>query len=119
MDFWKLQGEGARAAIKHERQALVFVVNALPHLAIATCIVGLHLAIEMPDDPGIQRKIGAAHRSSDHESGDGDDEYDDDAPNRNAKKTKSSESSSKSSEDNESQRLFLRKAAVNPNDRHC
>ena len=82
-------------------------------------MVDLHLANEMQDNPGIQRKIGAAHRSSDHESGDGDDEYDGDAPKRNAKKTKSSESSSKSSEDNESQTLFLRKAAVNPNDRHC
>ena len=77
------------------------VVND-PRLAIATCMVDLRLAIEMPDDPGIQRKMGAAHRSPDHERNDGDDGCDDDVPKRKAKTTKSSASSSKSSGDNDS-----------------
>ena len=72
---------GALTAIKHAIPALVFV-RTHRHLAIATYMVDMHLAIEMQDNAEIQPKHGAAHCGSDHGSDDGDDGYDDDVPNR-------------------------------------
>ena len=109
---------GALAAIKNEIPALVFVVNDT-HLAIATYMVDMHLAIEMQANAEIQRKHGAAHRGSDHGSDDGDDGYDDDVPNRKRKARRFRLAcTSQSSEEQEDETMTL-DAVANVIDQDC
>ena len=111
MDFGMAWGRLRQSRMNY----LLWCVVNDAHLALAKYMVDLHFAIEMQDNPGIQRNIGAAHRSLDH--GVASVTTSTMALCQTHATTKTSESSSKTSEDKGSEVVvFLWKAAVNLND---